>query len=417
MSTTGAQYDRWRQATSKELQAFLKTAWKEPTPELRAWYFATMKKVNCDAVASLQPQTMTAEKKAQGLMGDEHEKARVCLQGQNHEGFQVQNSTTNADAHLLRLFLAFQANPKHVILTQLAPELIQLGLVQPGTLYQCTKACYGLREAPKLWGEARDKQLTSFVFQIDSDEYSLRQSTCRTVRLSDDSDRPDISDVGEHKHNAAFLVYVDDFLPAGPQEIIQPLLARLLDVWKGSNPDFLGRQPGDVDNMRFLGLDIELGPEEGAWLVHQQSYIYAFLQEMCDPECLKDCRTPVEPESFSDKPHVEPHAEKARLKHPPLQPGQDPLEHSPVLRLVGVLWVSLRTRPDVAWAAARITRLASSEEACARVCIRHVAQYLRWTLHFALFYEPVQDLKWHCYTDAIWAPEGDYSHQAVAIII
>ena len=29
--------------------------------------------------------------------------------------------------------------------------------------------------------------------------------------------------------------------------------------------------------MRFLGLDIELGPEEGTWLVHQQSYIYAFL--------------------------------------------------------------------------------------------------------------------------------------------
>ena len=45
---------------------------------------------------------MTAEKKAQGLVGDEYEKARICLQGQNHEGFQVQNSTTNADAHLLR---------------------------------------------------------------------------------------------------------------------------------------------------------------------------------------------------------------------------------------------------------------------------------------------------------------------------
>ena len=36
MTTSGAQYERWKQATSKELQAFLKTAWKEPTPELRA---------------------------------------------------------------------------------------------------------------------------------------------------------------------------------------------------------------------------------------------------------------------------------------------------------------------------------------------------------------------------------------------
>ena len=116
-----------------------------------------------------------------------------------------------------------------------------------------------------------------------------------------------------------------------------------------------------MDTTRFLGLDIGLGPEDGTWLVHQQSYIYAFLQEMFDPECLKDRRTPGEPESFSDKSH-EPQAQKARVKHPPLQPGQDPSEHAPVLRLVGVLlWVSLRIRPDIAWA--RITRLASSDEA------------------------------------------------------
>ena len=76
--------------------------------------------------------------------------------------------------------------------------------------------------------------------------------------------------------------------------------------------------------------------------------------------------------------------------------------------------MSLRTRPDIAWAVARITRLASSDEGPARVCIRHVAQHLRWTFRFAFFCQPVQDLQWHCYTDVSWAPEGDYSHQAVA---
>ena len=129
--------------------------------------------------------------------------------------------------------------------------------MKPGTLYQCTKACYGLREAPKLWEEARDKTLISFVFQIDNVEYSLRQRTyhpslwfvvrapcqhiSKKIRLPDDSDLPDISVFGEHEHVAAFLVYVDDFLAAGPRDILQPLLTRLLDVWKGSNPDFLGR--------------------------------------------------------------------------------------------------------------------------------------------------------------------------------
>ena len=170
--------------------------------------------------------------------------------------------------------------------------------------------------------------------------------------------------------------------------------------------------------MRLLGLDIKLGPEDGTWFVHQQSHVYALLQEMFDPKSLKDRRTPGEPESFSDEPHVQPHAQKACVKHPPLQPERNPLERAPVLRLVGVLlWVSLRTRPDIAWAVARITRLASSDEARARVCIRHVTQYLRRTLHFALLCEPAQDLKWHCYTDASWAPERDYNHPAVAIYL
>ena len=163
---------------------------------------------------------------------------------------------------------------------------------------------------------------------------------------------------------------------------LQPLLKQLLQVWKGSNPDFLGCEPGDI---------------------------HAFLQEMFG-DYLKDRRTPGEPDSYSNKP--DHHAHKARVKHPVLRPDQDPLEHTPILRLVGVLlWVSLRTRPDISWAAARITRLASSDESRARVCVKHVAQYLKWTLHFALFYELVTDRKWHCYTDASWLAEGDYSHR------
>ena len=47
-------------------------------------------------------------------------------------------------------FLSAELSENVVTLTQPAPELIQFGLVKPGTLCQRTKACYGLRE------EARD---------------------------------------------------------------------------------------------------------------------------------------------------------------------------------------------------------------------------------------------------------------------
>ena len=86
MQTKGDQYERWKQATSKELQAFLKTAWKEPTAETKARYFAKKQKVVMQLlVFTMKP--MTAEKRALRLQGDEYEKARICLQGQNHEGF------------------------------------------------------------------------------------------------------------------------------------------------------------------------------------------------------------------------------------------------------------------------------------------------------------------------------------------
>ena len=92
---------------------------------------------------------------------------------------------------------------------------------------------------------------------IGGDTYSLRQSVYHpslwfvvrapclsrppTVRLPDESDLPDLAAFGECEHVAAILVYVDDFLAVGPRQVLQALLTQLLHVWKGSNPDFLGR--------------------------------------------------------------------------------------------------------------------------------------------------------------------------------
>ena len=58
--------------------------------------------------------------------------------------------------------------------------------------------------------------------------------------------------------------------------------------------------------------------------------------------------------TFSAKPvHIA--APNAKTKRAPLQEGQDPSDHVPVLRLVGVLLrILLGTRPDISWAVARI---------------------------------------------------------------
>ena len=82
--------------------------------QTRANYFAVKKKLSsncwCSILNPWQLMSTLLVWRTTNL-----KKARICLQGQSHEGFQVQNSTTNADAHLLlRLFLAMRARPNLV---------------------------------------------------------------------------------------------------------------------------------------------------------------------------------------------------------------------------------------------------------------------------------------------------------------
>eukprot|EP00971_Amphidinium_carterae_P234215 4647565-Amphidinium_carterae.1 len=96
------------------------------------------------------------------------EKSRICICGNFQEAFYQDTSTTNADAHLVRLMLAVNAD-KHgnnmlastdvriaflnaaidpnapVVLVRPPSEVIKMGLVPPSTLWRCTKAVYGAK--------------------------------------------------------------------------------------------------------------------------------------------------------------------------------------------------------------------------------------------------------------------------------
>ena len=47
------------------------------------------------------------------------------------------------------------------------PALLeQFGLIKPGTYWTLTKAVYGLRVSPRLWGKARDLQIRKCGFEL-----------------------------------------------------------------------------------------------------------------------------------------------------------------------------------------------------------------------------------------------------------
>ena len=72
-------------------------------------------------------------------------------------------------------------------------------------LWTCDKAIYGLRKAPKWWGEERDRQFTKLQWSADGKHYHLVQSKA-------DSQLWMMRERGSPKTLGCLIVYVDDIL-------------------------------------------------------------------------------------------------------------------------------------------------------------------------------------------------------------
>ena len=204
----------------------------------------------------------------------------------------------------------------------------------------------------------------------------------------------------------ALVVYVDGLLVSAPLDIHKAFMAALRTNWSIAEPEFLG--PGDnmSESLRFLGMDIDLDPEDGHLVVHQQVYIQDVLVKYAPLYQLRPKDTPRQPESF------------AGMRNLTKSPDQ-----GESLFLVGVigslLSISLRTRPDITWAVPRVASLVASGPELCKVRLKHLLQYLHHTINFGLKYTSMDSFDGftHVYTDASLCPTGEKSHQGVAITL
>ena len=102
--------------------------------------------------------------------------------------------------------------------------LIKLGLAVPYELWILSHAVYGLREAPRLWGQFRDSCLAALEWEFEGETFRLEPSTLdpnwwKVIRTT----------CG--KVEGALLVYVDDFLLCGSSGVLQGLAKALQDKW------------------------------------------------------------------------------------------------------------------------------------------------------------------------------------------
>ena len=129
------------------------------------------------------------------------------------------------------------------------------------------------------------------------------------------------------------VVYVDDLLVVGEDPVIKATLKKVQDTWTCSTPEWADEKP-----MKFCGFEIRKTAE--GLEVGQQSYTAELLQRhgitRTRPTPASNTPVPEEPEEYS----------KEELKVAQGLTGE-------------LLWLAIRTRPDIAFVTSLMGRLAT----------------------------------------------------------
>eukprot|EP00971_Amphidinium_carterae_P215616 4279985-Amphidinium_carterae.2 len=295
--STGQELKEWKAALKGELDNFYsRDAIREATVEDK-------NQLNKAGTSPLPCKVVFSNKKISQILMKERgtsvpykRKARLCVCG-NFESklySESDNSTVNADAHVLTAFIAFagvadrvmsmcdisaaflNATMKHLVALKPTGILVQLGLVASyDVLWVCKRAMYGLRSAPRDWELAHDEFLKDCSWKVGKHTYHLRQSLshpsmwvivegphCKEERsmppLRDGHVIPDVMYPDRATPVGAMIVYVDDLLMCTGREISHGFWSMLQHKWKTFTPELLGNQEGDSESLNFLGLEIEM---------------------------------------------------------------------------------------------------------------------------------------------------------------
>ena len=246
------------------------------------------------------------------------------------------------------------------------PVFIKFGLVKENTLWRAIKAIYGLRVAPRAWGDERDENFRVVVIDIEAVPHKLRQSMVDPAVWS----VVKLEAVLVDAHDSAvgyLLVYVDDCLILGPPAVVKAVEETLLQTWAcTTHPHISFQFPGEL---HYLGLT--LVARHDCFVLHQKEY----LQELLTKWGLEECRGCQCIDADAEEEAEEP-------EEPPLADVRMAQKMGG-----GLIWVSSRTRPDVAYAVSRISSAAAKRPQWALRLGKRTLRYLAMARDYGLLYK------------------------------
>lgn len=284
--------------------------------------------------------------------------------------------------------------------------LVRMGLVPEGMLWQPTKALYGFRKSPKLWGCYRDSILREKVWKMDGKEWKMTQFLSEPnlwkvteVGLQEEEGGETIENV-----RALMLVYVDDIFLVGEEKMIEEVKGVIQKEWKTSMPEVVNEEP-----VRFLGM--EVSRRDGVWLATQTNYIRDLLRRNLGED---ETKWPKRKIPFGKEP-------PRTIPEPPT-----PEKVRSAQRAVGeLLWLVTRTRPDLMYCVSRMSASSLSMPDWVVEAAQQVWGYLAATLGEGVkYYKDAEEKEdWEdgggieSFSDASFAPGGEESHGAVIVTL
>ncbi|CAE7367174.1 unnamed protein product [Symbiodinium sp. CCMP2592] len=266
--------------------------------------------------------------------------------------------------------------------------LVKAGLVRPGELWKLTHAVYGLQESPKLWGAYRDDLLAQIQLVFDGKRVTLMQGRVEPSWWSVLQDGSVLIGI--------LVVYVDDLLLCGRTELIKELAAAIKAVWKTSP-----LQLATEGEIRFLGIEISFTSQ--GFALTQRAYIEELLRIH---------------EMTSRRRDLVPVAKEAASfvvtdDEGPANEG----EVRAAQQIAGeLLWISQRTRPDIAYVCSLIGSLATRAPRRAVEIGEKTLGYLQRTIGRQLLYESCVPYLTG-FVDASFAPDASRSHTGWIVLL
>ena len=272
--------------------------------------------------------------------------------------------------------------------------LLKTGHVGPKDYYLAQKAMYGLRQSPRCRGVYRDQVLRKLTSpQGHRFVQAEAEPNLWSIMLGDgeDEDR-------EEKMVGFLLVYVDDLMVTSDEKTINQVIQVLQAQWETSTPEEVGKE-----KVKFLGMEITktIG---GGYRASQEDYIK-------DKEGIPEARNVKVPMSKEVAPIPE-------------EPTPELVNAAQ--KLVGeLMWLSTRTRPDVAFATSRCAQEILPHPSWVIEQATQVWKYLKSTPNEGLEFQPGKGEGWdggprslEVYTDSSFAasPETQASHGAVMVL-